>query len=161
MPSPPPELPERPPTLDAAGSAPRPPGPGPLLKLGERLVFNMERLWEQRRLSNASSNIERLLGLQHEALLGLVTTVRDQTTALQDLSHDIRALCQAGAEQNAPWPEAPNPCAVVVWGQCQVATEFPCRKVESAGKSEGEQPLEVPFWNDPLWSTPLKKPHPK
>ncbi|CAI9543005.1 unnamed protein product, partial [Staurois parvus] len=90
------------PTLDAAGSAPRPPGPAPFSSLGKG-CFNMERLWEQRRLSNASSNIERLLGLQHEeALLGLVTAVREQTTALQDLSHDIRALCQAGAEQNAP-----------------------------------------------------------
>ncbi|CAI9561990.1 unnamed protein product, partial [Staurois parvus] len=108
------------PTLDAAGSAPVHLGLSPLLKLEERLVFNMERLCEQWRLSNTSSNIERLLGLQHEALLGLVTSVREQTTVLQDLSHDIRALCQAGAEQNAPSARGFQPlCSAVVWGQCQ------------------------------------------
>ncbi|CAI9546674.1 unnamed protein product, partial [Staurois parvus] len=120
------------PTLDAAGSAPRPPGPSRLLKLGERL-FNMERLWEQRRLSNASSNIERLLVLQHETLLGLVTAVREQTTALQDLSHDIWALCQAGAEQNAPSARGSQPlCSSSLGPMPRLPQSSP---VESAGEA--------------------------
>ncbi|CAI9552202.1 unnamed protein product, partial [Staurois parvus] len=146
------------PTLDAAGSAPRPPGPSPLLKLGDRL-FNMERLWEQRRLSNASSNIERLLVLQHETLLGLVTAVREQTTALQDLSHDIRALCQAGPEQNAPSARGSQPlCSSSLGPMPRLPQSSP---VESAREAAGEQALEVPILELPTLEQPPQETPPE
>ncbi|CAI9598902.1 unnamed protein product, partial [Staurois parvus] len=111
------------PRLYAAVSAPHPFGPSPLLSLGERLFFQMDRLWEQRRLSNAPSNLEGLLELQQNTLIELVTAVWAQTVVLQEnnavlqennvVLHDIRALCQAGLDQNAPSNSGSQTCVVV------------------------------------------------
>ncbi|CAI9571781.1 unnamed protein product, partial [Staurois parvus] len=122
----------------------------------------MDRLWEQRRLSNVPTNLEGLLGLQQTTLLELVTAVRAHTAVLQEntaVLHDIRALCQAGLDQNAPSTRGSQPlCSSCLEPMPRVPHSSPA---ESGGESAGEQALEVPILEPPTLVQPPQETTPQ
>ncbi|CAI9565497.1 unnamed protein product, partial [Staurois parvus] len=81
-------------------------------------------------------------------------------TALQDLIHDIWALCQAGAEQNAPSARGSQPlCSSSLGPMPRLPQSFPCRKYH--GSSRGTSFGGANSGTTHSGAAPSRKPHPK